>query len=208
MDDLYTLFEYAIISEDHSDLFSTVDIDTEKERISNILDQVKDIKYGFLDKNTGERYDDREWIHNCPNIGKYYKVQEDPEVTLNSKLGICIDQCIALKYLFNKYFPEDETEMWALMKSPKGHCTFSYNHDGNWYYLENAWDKMKDNDQPTLYGPFKSKDDVKQYFVDLYTEKHKDDTPADSQTYVCTYDDYLNGNVLNESLKVELPALI
>jgi len=38
MDDLYTLFEYAIISEDHSDLFSTVDIDTEKERISNILD--------------------------------------------------------------------------------------------------------------------------------------------------------------------------
>lgn len=72
-------------------LFEDIERDSIKEKISDVLDQIKDIVYGFIDKNTGEIHDNRDWIHNCRNLNDYYEVERDPEKTLNNKLGICTD---------------------------------------------------------------------------------------------------------------------
>ena len=83
----------------------------EDERIKDVIDQIKYIKYGFFSKIDGKRIDDRELIHNCSDLDKYYKVEKDPIKTISNKLGICQDQAIAIKYLMNKLHPEDEVKL-------------------------------------------------------------------------------------------------
>ncbi len=154
----------------------------EDERIKDVIDQIKDIKYGFFSKIDGKRIDDREWIHNCSDLDKYYKVEKDPIKTISNKLGICQDQAIAIKYLMNKLHPEDEVKLWALRKNPKGHCVVTYCHDGKWYYLENAWNK-----EMGLHGPYKSEESVKNWLKKAYYYHHKDDTPKESEVTLEPY---------------------
>lgn len=79
-----------------------------------------------------------------------------------------------------------------------GHCVCSLKDNGNFYYLENAWDKMKKDDKPTLYGPFESEEKLKNFFHDIYFKAHEKDN--DDPVIVKTYSDYLNENFLNESI--------
>ena len=72
------------------------------KKLKDLLDEIKDIKYGFKDKINGKVYDNREWIHNCKDLSRYYEVQKDPRITLKDKLGICTDQCIAIEYLLKQ----------------------------------------------------------------------------------------------------------
>lgn len=154
----------------------------EPDRISDVTDQIKDIKYGFKSKVDGKDILDRDWIHNCKNLDKYYDVQTDPEKTLNDKLGICQDQAIVIKYLMNKLHPEDEVKLYALMKKPKGHCIACYCHNNKWYYLENAWDKEKG-----LHGPWDSEDELKTWLKNMYLYHHQNDTPKENEVTLDNY---------------------
>lgn len=153
--------------------------------ISDVIDKIKDIQYGFISKKDGCRIVNRNWIHNCKNLGEYYEVQEDPEKTINEKLGICTDQCIAIKYLFEKNHPNFKTQMYALMKGRFGHCVIGFNDGQDWYYLENAWDKERG-----LHGPFKSDKDLEKYFKDIYYKHHCDDNS--DPVILQKYEEYLN----------------
>lgn len=161
------------------------ELELEKERIRDVLDIIKDIRYGFISKVDGKIITDRDWIQNC-DLDKYYEVNTDPLITLQNKLGICQDQAIAIKYLMNKFHPEDNVILFGLVKQPAGHCVPCYCHDGKWYYIENSWDKEKG-----LHGYFESKDELKKYLKFMYYTNHKDDTPVDSPVQVTNYESLL-----------------
>lgn len=198
MEKLDSLFEDLIseseFSEDLGNLFS--DFDDEKIKIKKVIDEMKPIEYGFVSKKDGARITDRNFIHNCPNLSEYYEVQTNPEITLKEKLGICIDQSIAAKYLFEKYYPDIPCELYALTTGRFGHCVPCFNDNGNYYYLENAWDKNKG-----LWGPMKSEEELKKYLENTYHKFHDNDTGF-APVKVRTYSEYLREaiNSLNESI--------
>lgn len=176
-----------------SDAIKEKDLAAEKEKLSDIIDILKGIQYGFISKKDGSRIIDRDWIHSCRNLNDYYDVQTDPEETLKNKLGICTDQCILIKYLINKYHPEIKTQMYGMTMGPFGHCLISLDDGGKLYHLENAW-----NLEQGLHGSFDSEDELKEYFESLYHKHHDKDT--DAPVFVRTYEDYLaEKENLNES---------
>ena len=183
-------------SDDLTNIFGDAFKKRTEDKISDVLDEIKDIIYGFKDKNTGEIYDNREWIHNCKDLSRYYKVQTDPRITLKDKLGICTDQCLAIEYLLKQKHPDIDPCLYALTKGRFGHCTLGFKDGENYYYLENAWDKMKKDDKPTLYGPFETEDKLKDFFRDIYFKAHEKDN--DDPVSVRTYSEYLSESVLTE----------
>lgn len=152
-----------------------------KEDIQDVVDQVKDIVYGFIDKRNGNRIDDREWIHGCKDLGTYYDTNFDPRITLKNKLGICLDQSLAIQYLMNKLHPNYKCDIYALTKGRFGHAVPCYQEpEGKWYYFENAWDKERG-----LHGPFADEEHMKRY-LDMIYHKHHDkdnDDPVVVRTY-------------------------
>jgi len=178
----------------------------EREIIKDIIDVTKDITYGFISKLDNSRIDDRDWIHGCNELKKYYDVELDPEKTLERKLGICTDQSIVLRYLLNKYHPERIPQLYALMKGRYGHCVTTYKTpEGKYYYYENAWDK--ENGPKALHGPFNSEKELQDYLYNLYTNAHKDDTdePTIVEKYAISSKDYKDPNdVLAESIKFDI----
>lgn len=147
----------------------------------DILEEINDIVYGFIDKN-GRRIDDREWIHSCDDLDNYYETNFDPEITLKNKLGICLDQSIAIKYLFNKLHPECACDIYALYKGKYGHAVpcFYEPESEKYYYIENAWDKEKG-----IHGGFNSLSELENYLKFIYWKNHKDDN--DDEVYIMTY---------------------
>lgn len=129
-------YEGDKLTKEQSEFFNRIDenlqpfeLEKEKNRIRDVLDIMKDVQYGFISKKDGKPITDREWIHNN-DLSDYYEVNKDPNKTINDKLGICQDQSIAIKYLMNKYHPEDEVVLYGVTKSPKGHCVPCYCHEG------------------------------------------------------------------------------
>ena len=180
-------------SDDYSAMFDEIEDASESEKIKDVLDILKDIQYGFISKKDGSRIVDREWIHTCPDLDDYYTVATDPEETLKNKLGICIDQCLAQKYLFSKMHPDMETELYALTKGPFGHCIFTFKDCDKYYYLENAWDKEKG-----MHGPFNSKEDLENHLCMLYHKHHDKDNSW--PVNISTYEEYLKNRSLTESV--------
>lgn len=178
MKDLFFLFEDAINDEeDYSFLFEeaipvkfTVNIMCNDKDINDVRDIVKDIVYGFISKKDGSRVDDREWIHGCDNLGDYYDYEFDPEKTLKNKLGLCLDQSIAIKHLMSKMHPDMPVTIFALRKGKFGHAVPTYKNKDKYYYFENAWDKEKGT-----HGPFNSEEDLKQYLSFIYHKNHDKD---------------------------------
>lgn len=197
MKNYISLFEDAIyeseFSDDLTNLFGDSFEEDESKKISDILDQIKDIEYGFIDKNTGERRADREWIHACTNLGDYYQTNFDPEITLKNKLGICLDQSLAIQHLFKKLHPDMPCKIWALMKGRFGHAVPCFCDNDKYYYLENAWDKEKG-----LWGPFDDEDALRSYLESIYHKHHDKDN--DDEVIVIPYEEYEKMNYLEETI--------
>ncbi len=168
------------IQEDYCNLFEDINSENEinnvfgtsefRYKINDVLSELYPIVYGFISIKDGSRIDDREFIHNCDHLSDIYKVNYDPTVTLQNKLGICTDQSIATQYLMNKYHPDIDCELYALTKGRFGHCVCTLKDLDKYYYLENAWDKKRG-----LHGPFNSKEELEAYLDQCYHEAHDKD---------------------------------
>ena len=150
-------------------------------KIADVLDEIKDIKYGFINKNDGSRILDREWIHNTDDLDDYYDVNWDPTITLKNKLGICLDQSIAIRYVMKNMHPDMPCCIYALRKGRFGHAVPTFIDDEKYYYLENAWDK-----EMGMHGPFNSKEELENYLSGLYHKHHDKDN--DDEVYVYPYE--------------------
>ena len=189
------LFNDILTESEFSDDLKAIYGDSEEvSKIPLVLNTLKNIRYGFINKQTGEPILDRDFIHNCRNLRDIYDVEKDPEKTIERKLGICTDQSYAAKYLFNKHYPDIPCEMYALTTGRFGHCVPCFNDHGNWYYLENAWDKEKG-----LWGPYPTEDALKRYLESVYHKNHDQDTGF-APVKVRRYEEYLKEcQALNES---------
>lgn len=145
------------------------ELEKEKDRIRDIIDIMKNIQYGFINQQTGEKITDRDFIHHS-DISKIYKTNADPRKTIRDKLGICKDQSLAFKYLMNNSHPEDTVTLYALTTEIQGHCVPTYNHGKKWYYIEFAW-----NNEYGLHGPFDSQEELEKYLNFVYYKNHKED---------------------------------
>lgn len=167
-------------------------------KIADVLDEIKDIKYGFINKNDGSRILDRDWIHNTDDLDDYYEVNWDPNITLKNKLGICLDQSIAIRHLMKNMHPDMPCCIYALRKGRFGHAVPTFIDDEKYYYLENAWDK-----EMGMHGPFNSKEELENYLSGLYHKHHDKDN--DDEVYVYPYENEnlteynINESYLNES---------
>ena len=157
-------------------------------KIADVLDEIKDIKYGFVNKNDGTRILDREWIHNTDDLNDYYDVNWDPCVTLRNKLGICLDQSIAIKHLLNKYHPDIVVKIYALRKGRFGHAVPTFLDDDKYYYLENAWDK-----EMGMHGPFNTQPELENYLSGLYHKHHDKDNDDDVYVYPFEHENLTEG---------------
>ena len=197
MENLISLFEDALNEDvDYTSLFEdaitfTVNIMNDDPDISDVRDIVKDIVYGFVSKKDGARIDNRDWIHNCENLRDYYDYEFNPEKTLANKLGLCLDQSIAIKHLMSKMHPDMPCKIFALTKGRFGHAVPTYNNKGKYYYFENAWDKEKG-----LHGPFDSEGSLRNYLSYIYHKNHDKDN--DDEVVVEPYEEFEKEN-LNES---------
>ena len=157
-------------------------------KIADVLDEIKDIKYGFINKNDGSRILDREWIHNTDDLNDYYEVNWDPNITLKNKLGICLDQSIAIKHLLNKYHPNIVVKIYALRKGRFGHAVPTFLDDDKYYYLENAWDK-----EMGMHGPFSTQPELENYLSGLYHKHHDKDNDDDVYVYPFEHENLTEG---------------
>ena len=176
--DLMPLFEEAITK-------FTINVMCDDPDISDVRDIVKNIVYGFISKKDGRVIDDREWIHNCKDLRDVYDYEMDPEKTLKNKLGLCLDQSIAIKHLMSKMHPDMPVKIFALTKGRFGHAVPTYENKGKYYYFENAWDKEKG-----LHGPFDSEGDLRMYLSYIYHKNHDKDN--NDEVTVTPYDEYFH----------------
>ena len=157
---------------------------TEIQKISDVLNNIKDIKYGFIDKTNNNIIDNRDEIHSMTDLSDHYETNFNPEITLKDKLGICLDQSLVVQYLLKRYHPDMPCEIYTLVKGRFGHAVPCFIDDSKWYYLENAWDKEKG-----LHGPFMSRDELEKYLSYVYHKNHDKDN--DDDVLIRTYSDYL-----------------
>lgn len=142
------------------------------EKISDVIKQVEGITYGFISTKDGSRIDNREFIHSCtgPELQAIYTTNWDPRITIKNQLGICVDQCLAIKYLMEQLHPEIKVSLYALYKGRFGHCVCTLEDaDGKFYYLENAWDKERGLHE------FNSKEELEEYLNYIYHKHHDKD---------------------------------
>jgi len=177
--------------------------------IKTIIDAVKDIEYGYIDINDDHRETNRDYIHGFAkrtddNLLNHYRLEVNPINTLVHKIGICGDQTICIKYLINSILDGYECHGYALRKGRFGHAVPGFKTPtGEWYYLENAWDKERG-----LHGPFKSEEELMDYFDYLYHKHHdKDnDDPVTVERWNCLMEELycdvpLEFELLNESVE-------
>lgn len=177
--------------------------------IKTIIDAVKDIEYGYIDINDDHRETNRDYIHGFAkrtddNLLNHYRLEVNPINTLVHKIGICGDQTICIKYLINSILDGYECHGYALRKGRFGHAVPGFKTPtGEWYYLENAWDKERG-----LHGPFKSEEELMDYFDYIYHKHHdKDnDDPVTVERWNCLMEElycdrYKDLEILNEESK-------
>ncbi len=160
------------------------------KRIPDVASVMDGISYGFIGKD-GKIYDDREWIHSCPNLSRYYSYEYDPEKTIERKMGLCFDQSLAIKHLLAKLHPDCECTIYALRKGRFGHAVPGICSDGKWYYYENAWDKEKG-----VHGPFSDEDALKKFLYDVYHYRHDADNDDEVTVGEFIYDKSLNESMI------------
>lgn len=114
------------------------DIDTPNELMDFMN---KNINYGYVDDDGNKHYD------NLTGIRGSYKIKSK-EITLNSKVGNCIDQAKLQKAFFDKKGIENKLFciQYKEQSSPdkiKIHPITIYKENGKWYHFEHAFYNFK-----------------------------------------------------------------
>ena len=102
-----------------------------KKELLNIL---KDIKYGWVDKNGNVNID------NYENFEKNYILQSPEEIKKN-KVGICWDQVEFIRDFFIKKGKKVKTYFLIYNEGVcPTHTFLTYEENGKYYWVEHAWD--------------------------------------------------------------------
>lgn len=137
------------------------------ETPTQLLDWMVDVRYGWCDKN-GKEYIGKELYGNI--FWDKYRLLLPHEV-YEKKIGVCWDQAIFEKWVFDNAFEFESKLIWVQQYKVSTHTFLVYKENGKWMYFENAFGKHQG-----IHGPFSSIDAiVKQVYKQMQDyEKGKD----------------------------------
>lgn len=150
-------------------------------RILEIMDELRNIEYGFKDKNGANLINSESWDKNFYNF--YYLLS--PEELLHSKCGVCWDQVELERKLFNDANINCDTYFIYIDDNENlpSHTFLIFQLNDKYYWFEHSWYDMKgiheyDNIKALL-------NDVKNKFID--SRKNEINSNLNYETFIYKY---------------------
>ena len=150
-------------------------------RILEIMDELRNIEYGFKDKNGANLINSESWDKNFYNF--YYLLS--PEELLHSKCGVCWDQVELERKLFNDANINCDTYFIYIddNKNLPSHTFLIFQLNDKYYWFEHSWYDMKGIHE---YNNIKALlNDVKNKFID--SRKNEINSNLNYETFIYKY---------------------
>ena len=150
-------------------------------RILEIMDELRNIEYGFKDKNGANLINSESWDKNFYNF--YYLLS--PEELLNSKCGVCWDQVELERKLFNDANINCDTYFIYIDDNENlpSHTFLIFQLNNKYYWFEHSWYDMKGIHE---YNNIKALlNDVKNKFIDSI--KNEINSNLNYETFIYKY---------------------
>lgn len=112
---------------------------------SQLLDWMSDVRYGWCDK-TGKKYTGKDSYGNI--FWEKYSMLL-PEEVYKKKIGVCWDQSIFEKWIFDNVLNVESKLVWIQQHKVSTHTFLVYKENGKWMYFENAAAKYRG-----IHGPY------------------------------------------------------
>ena len=150
-------------------------------RILEIMDELRNIEYGFKDKNGANLINSESWDKDFYNF--YYLLS--PEELLHSKCGVCWDQVELERKLFNDANINCDTYFIYIddNKNLPSHTFLIFQLNDKYYWFEHSWYDMKGIHE---YNNIKALlNDVKNKFID--SRKNEINSNLNYETFIYKY---------------------
>ena len=150
-------------------------------RILKIMDELRNIEYGFKDKNGANLINSESWDKNFYNF--YYLLS--PEELLHSKCGVCWDQIELERKLFNDANINCDTYFIYIDDNENlpSHTFLIFQLNDKYYWFEHSWYDMKGIHE---YNNIKALlNDVKNKFID--SRKNEINSNLNYETFIYKY---------------------
>ena len=150
-------------------------------RILEIMDELRNIEYGFKDKNGANLINSESWDKNFYNF--YYLLT--PEELLHSKCGVCWDQVDLERKLFNDANINCDTYFIYIDDNENlpSHTFLIFQLNDKYYWFEHSWYDMKGIHE---YNNIKALlNDVKNKFID--SRKNEINSNLNYETFIYKY---------------------
>ena len=150
-------------------------------RILEIMDELRNIEYGFKDKNGANLINSESWDKNFYNF--YYLLS--PEELLHSKCGVCWDQVELERKLFNDANINCDTYFIYIDDNENlpSHTFLIFQLNDKYYWFEHSWYYMKGIHE---YNNIKALlNDVKNKFID--SRKNEINSNLNYETFIYKY---------------------
>ena len=150
-------------------------------RILEIMDELRNIEYGFKDKNGANLINSESWDKNFYNF--YYLLS--PEELLHSKCGVCWDQVELERKLFNDANINCDTYFIYIDDNENlpSHTFLIFQLNNKYYWFEHSWYDMKGIHE---YNNIKALlNDVKNKFIDSI--KNEINSNLNYETFIYKY---------------------
>lgn len=150
-------------------------------RILKIMDELRNIEYGFKDKNGANLINSESWDKNFYNF--YYLLS--PEELLHSKCGVCWDQVELERKLFNDANINCDTYFIYIDDNENlpSHTFLIFQLNDKYYWFEHSWYDMKGIHE---YNNIKALlNDVKNKFID--SRKNEINSNLNYETFIYKY---------------------
>lgn len=150
-------------------------------RILEIMDELRNIEYGFKDKNGANLINSESWDKNFYNF--YYLLS--PEELLHSKCGVCWDQVELERKLFNDANINCDTYFIYIDDNENlpSHTFLIFQLNDKYYWFEHSWYDMKGIHE---YNNIKALlNDVNNKFID--SRKNEINSNLNYETFIYKY---------------------
>ena len=150
-------------------------------RILEIMDELRNIEYGFKDKNGANLINSESWDKNFYNF--YYLLS--PEELLHSKCGVCWDQVELERKLFNDANINCDTYFIYIddNKNLPSHTFLIFQLNDKYYWFEHSWYDMKGIHEHNNIKALLN--DVKNKFID--SRKNEINSNLNYETFIYKY---------------------
>ena len=150
-------------------------------RILEIMDELRNIEYGFKDKNGANLINSESWDK---DFYKFYFLLS-PEELLSSRCGVCWDQVELERKLFSDANIDCDTFFIYIDDNENlpSHTFLTFRLDDKYYWFEHSWYDMKGIHE---YNNIKALlNDVKNKFID--SRKNEINSNLNYETFIYKY---------------------